>query len=75
MKDAIPEARDGQIVTVRQFSQENPAWSEASLRWLLFNEEINGLARSGAVIRQGKRVLLDKPRFFLWVRSGQKRSA
>ena len=58
-----PESRDGGIVTFKQFSQENPAWSEGSLRWLRFNEASNGLADSGAFIEQGRRVLIDKPRF------------
>jgi hypothetical protein len=75
--DAIhDEVRDGDIVTFKQFSQENHAWSQASLRWLRFNESTNGLAEAGAFIQIGtKRVLIYKPRFFAWVRSGQKRSA
>lgn len=66
------EVRDGDIVTFKQFSKENPAWSEASLRWLRFNQSSNGLEASGAFIEQGRRILLDKPRFFNWVRSGQR---
>ena len=60
--------RDGDFVTFKRFSTENPAWSEASLRWLRFNERSNGLAESGAFIEQGRRVLLYKPAFFAWVR-------
>jgi hypothetical protein len=65
--------RDGDIVTFKQFSKNNPAWSEQSLRWLRFNQETNGLAGAGVFIEQGRRVLLDKPAFFSWVRQGRKR--
>jgi hypothetical protein len=65
--------RDGDIVTLKQFSKENPAWTEASLRWLRFNQSSNGLQSAGAFIQQGRRVLLDKPRFFSWIRNGQRR--
>jgi hypothetical protein len=68
-----PEVRDGEIVTLKQFSRENPAWSESSLRWLRFNQSSNGLESAGAFIEQGRRVLLDKPAFFSWVRQGRKR--
>lgn len=67
--------RDGDIVTFTQFSKDNPAWTVASLRWMRFNEHTNGLAQANVFVQQGKRVLLDKPRFFAWVRAGQKKSA
>lgn len=70
-----PDTRDNDIVTIPQFSKDNPAWSEASLRWLRFNEAANGLAEAGAFIQQGRRVLIDKPRFFAWVRGPQRRVA
>lgn len=62
--------RGGDIVTIRQFTTENPAWSEQSLRWLRFNEETNGLAQAHAFIKHGRRVLLDKPAFFRWLKNG-----
>lgn len=69
------EIRDGDVVTVKQFSQQNPAWSEGSLRWLRFNQDSNGLAEAGAFLEQGRRLLLHKPSFFAWVRNGQRRTA
>lgn len=53
--------------TVRQFSAANPAFTEASLRWTIFNENTNGLAASGAILRHGRRVLIDEQRFFAWI--------
>lgn len=52
------------IQTVRQFAEDHPAFSEGGLRWLIFNEESNGLKESGAIIRVGRRVLIDEARFF-----------
>ena len=66
------EVRDGDIATVKQFSQQNPAWSEASLRWLRFHAEQNGLEQAGAFIELGRRVLIHKPSFFAWVRARQR---
>lgn len=73
--DTAQEIRDGDFATLKLFSKENPAWSEGSLRWLRFNDASNGLAEAGAFIEQGRRVLIDKQRFFQWVRSGQRRPA
>lgn len=69
------------LYTVRQFAEANPAFSEASLRWLIFNSEpkklknchleSNGLAESGAILRNGRRILIDPERFDAWLRSRQ----
>ncbi|HKQ22887.1 MAG TPA: hypothetical protein VJT81_00410 [Burkholderiales bacterium] len=63
---------DGQIVTFRQFAEQNPAWTQASLRWLRFNQGTNGLQQAGAFVEIGRRVLLDKPAFFRWLRAQRK---
>ena len=55
------------LLTVKQFSEKYPAFSEASLRWFIFNEEQNGFKH--AVVRLGRRVLIDETRFFSWVDS------
>ena len=49
------------IFTVAQTAQQIPALSEPAIRWHLFNRELNGLADSGAVIRNGRRILIDLP--------------
>ena len=58
-----------QILTVEQTAKEIPAYTEAALRWKLFNRETNGLAKSGAIIKDGRRVLIDLPKFIEWLRS------
>lgn len=55
-----------QLFTVKQLAQKYPAFSEGSLRYLLFNRERNGLDR--AVIQIGRRVLIDEQEFVAWLR-------
>lgn len=55
--------------TVRQFSEKHPAFTKGGLRALIFNENSNGLAKAGAVVRVGRKVLIDEARFFGWVAS------
>jgi hypothetical protein len=51
--------------TVRQFCQENPAFTIGSIRWLLFHRQTNGLEH--AVIKIGRRLLIDEDKFFTWL--------
>ena len=71
------------LFTVDQFSERRPAWSQPALRNLILNsadrrnsrgERIpgNGLAEVGAIVRVGRRVLIDEGAFFRWVASQQK---
>jgi hypothetical protein len=55
------------LVTVKQLSVFSPAFSEASLRWMIFNAETNGLNR--ALVKPGRRVLIDVPEFERWLES------
>lgn len=57
--------------TVSQFCDENPAFTEGGMRWQIFNENQNGLAACGAIVRMGRRVLIDVDRFFIWLDSQQ----
>ena len=52
---------------VAQFSERNPAFSQPSLRWLIFKAKENGLEAAGAIVRLGRRVYLDEDRFFEWL--------
>jgi len=53
------------LLSVTQFCEQNPAFSHGGLRWLLFHRQQNGLDR--AVVRVGRRVLIDVDKFFTWV--------
>lgn len=57
------------FLTVRQFAELMPGLSHGSIRWDIFNEERNGLARSGAIIRRGRRILIDPERYMNWMES------
>lgn len=59
-------------LTVSQFVNQHPAFNTGGLRSLIFNEHQNGLAESGAIIRIGRKVVLDQSKFFAWVQSQQK---
>ncbi len=56
----------GQFSTVEQFAQKFPAFTPASLRWMLFNRETNGL--DTAVVQIGRRILIDEQAFVAWLR-------
>jgi hypothetical protein len=58
------------LATIKQFCNRQPAFTEGAVRWHIFNEQTNGLAKTGAIIRLGRRVLVDEERFVAWVRSG-----
>lgn len=67
--------------TVAQFSESNPAFSESSIRNLIFKADTrkssigdiqgNGLIESGAVIRLGRKVLISEAKFFKWLEAQQ----
>lgn len=71
------------LFTVQQFSERRPAWTQAALRNFILNsadrvnsrgERIpgNGLAEAGAIVRVGRRVLIDEQAFFRWIAEQQK---
>ena len=54
-------------LTVQQFTAKHKAFTIGGLRSLIFNEHTNGLAKSGAIVRIGRKVLIDESKFFGWV--------
>ena len=71
-----PSSSNG-YVSVRQFSQRNPAFTQPSVRNLIFKADPresslgtihgNGLVEAGAIVRIGRKVLSSEPRFFAWI--------
>ena len=61
--------------TVAQFHQEHDEFTQASLRWLIFQARRNGLQQAGAVVRVGRRVYLDPEQFFAWIEAQQQQTA
>lgn len=83
----MPEAtQQTTLLAVPQFCERNPAWSQAALRNLVFKANArkssrgvipgNGLLEAGAIVRLGRKVLIDEAAFFAWVREqGRRRAA
>lgn len=71
------------LLTVRQFSEKHPAFSQPSLRSHIFQSKprassrglVPGNGLESALIRLGKRVLIDEVRFFEWIDAQQTRAA
>lgn len=59
-------------LTVTQFVEKHPAFTNGGLRALIFNEKSNRLAESGAIVRIGRKVLIDEAKFFAWIESQNK---
>lgn len=66
------------LLTVKEFCRKHSAFTEGSLRHLIFQSrpgsysgghEIsgNGLKEAGAIVRIGRRLLIDEAKFFQWV--------
>lgn len=51
------------LYTVKQFSEAEPAFSEGGLRWLIFNEESNGMKAAGAFPKCGGKRLIHRENF------------
>jgi hypothetical protein len=55
------------LVTVPQLAQRQPALCVGGIRGWIFNEEKNGLKDSGAIIRIGKKLMINEQKFFEWI--------
>jgi hypothetical protein len=71
------------LLTVRQLHQKYSAWSEPALRALILNardrlnsrgEKISGNGLDVAIIRCGRKLLLDEALFIEWVAAQSKRA-
>lgn len=64
------------LLTISQFSNKHQAFSQASLRWLIFQSKPrhsskgvvkpNGL--ESALVRIGRKILIDEDKFFIWAK-------
>jgi hypothetical protein len=59
------------LSTVKQFCNKYPAFTEGGLRDRIFYADSNGLKEIGAILRNGRRVLIDDEKFFQWLRENQ----
>ena len=70
------------LLTVPQFAEKNRAWTQAALRALILNaedrvnsrgERLPGNGLAPAIVRVGRKVLIDEQAFFAWIVEQQKR--
>lgn len=54
-----------ELLTVKQFIEKHPAFTNGSIRALIFNAQKNGLSK--ALRRIGGRVLIKEKDFFNWI--------
>jgi len=58
------------IDTVKTLAQKYPnVITEGGLRWEIFNKDSNGLKESGAILKRGRKILIDTDRYFDWLRN------
>lgn len=58
--------------TVRGISKKYPWATEPALRWWIFNAQTNGFEK--CIVRVGRKILIDIPKFEEWVASNPKPS-
>lgn len=59
------------LSTVKQFCIKYPAFTHGGLRDRIFHADSNGLNKLGAILRNGRRVLIDEEKFFQWLKGEQ----
>ena len=82
MNDHLP-ATPRRFLTVRQLANKHSAFTEGGLRHLIFHakprsstrEELPGNGLELAIVRVGRKVLIDEARFFHWIESQQRGTA
>lgn len=71
----MKETQSRTLLTVRQFADKHQAFSQGSLRFQIFNAsprktslgEIGGNGLDAALLRLGRKVLIDEAKFFEWI--------
>jgi hypothetical protein len=58
------------FASIKQLAQQEPVFTEAGLRHYIFHGDKNGLNKSGAISRLGKKVVINVDKFMAWVESG-----
>ena len=79
MRETTNTSPDRVLLSVRQFSTRHPGFTQAGLRHLIHCSEErhaskgrlpgNGLKESGAILRSGRKVLIEEQAFFRWLQT------
>ncbi len=62
------------LSTIKQFSEKYQAFPEGGIRHRIFHADSNGLTESGAIVRNGRRILINEPKWFEWLESQNART-
>ena len=62
-------------LTVNQLCDKHKAFRPGGVRGFIFHEHSNGLAESGAIVRIGRKVLINESKFFAWIEAQNKKVA
>lgn len=66
------ETTGAKLYTINQFIEKYPVFTEGGLRHNLFYRATNGLDDCEAVIKVGRKVLIDEAKFLIWVKGNPK---
>ena len=58
-------------LTIKQFHEKHTAFTPGGIRDMIFKKKKNGLHESGAIVKNGRRVLIDEAKFFQWIANKQ----
>ena len=64
---ALSAPVERRLYTVAQFSERHPFATQGALRYQIFQRQENGLESSGALIRVGRKRLIDEEKYFQWM--------
>lgn len=82
MPNTTTETAPRELLSVPQFSAAYKAWTQPAVRNLILHADErvnsrgeviagNGLGEAGAIVRVGRRVLIDPQSFFRWIAAQQ----
>jgi hypothetical protein len=72
MGEVLERQAQRELLTVEKFCEKQKAFKVGGIRWQIFHRSTNGLEASGAIVRVGRRVLIDRAKYFAWIDSQQK---
>jgi hypothetical protein len=55
------------LVTVEQLIKKYPQLTIGGVRWWLFHRKTNNLQNSKSIIKIGRKIFIDEPRFIDWL--------
>ena len=65
--EIVRETPQRTLHTVAEFAQRHLFLTEGGLRFQIFNANENELGDSGAIVRLGRRVLINEEKYFDWI--------